>query len=213
MSDNKIITKYSQKINPKNITNISKEQKILKSIDYYKTNTGNKIYHNKKIKKIYDKMLENNDLDIIHEIYLKLKNNQYENEDMIINHLIEEIKKNQFTDVQYFILALLIYRLINIDKFNFFNYPIKNRIHYNDIEKYRNFIFRELNTNNYSNKKIKSIIKASYNSSNVTNYNKLCIIICFIDEYIEVSKENSELREKITFLLSNFVKKSPIPEF
>jgi hypothetical protein len=54
------------------------------------------------------------------------------------------------------------------------------------------------------NNKINSIIKKISSK----NHKKLDIILRFIDEYIEVSKENSELREKITFILSNFVKKS-----
>ena len=200
---NYFITDYLKK-NKNYITTISKD---IKSVDY-KVNTGNYIYQNKnKIKKILDKILENN-LDIIHDIYLKLKNSQYENEDAKIKQLIEEIKKNKFTDVQYFILALLIYRLINIDKINLVKFPSKNRIHTNEIEKYRKVVFSRLNTNNFSNKKIKSIIEASYNSLNHINLKKQCIILCFIDEFIEVSIKDSELEKNINYFLDNFVKKN-----
>lgn len=196
---NSIITSYLQNYNPSYKINISiKPPEYKKSIGY-KTNTGNKIYQNK-IENVIDKIMKS-DLVEIHEIYLKLKNSEYENEDMIINELIEEIKKNKYTDVQYFILALLIFRLKNIDKQNF-TYNITKRIS-NKSAEYVSFVFD--NKKNFSmNKKINSIIKKISSK----NPKKLDIILRFIDEYIEVSKENSELREKITFILSSFVKGS-----
>jgi hypothetical protein len=223
MSNN---TQYLQHNNPMyiNISNKSPTKNI--TFADYKTNTGNKEYikkinitfagykistgnkrYEKKIKKILDKISKNN-LDIIHDIYLKLKNSQYENEDVKIKKLIEEIKKNIFTDVQYFILALLIYRLINIDKFNLDKYPSENRINTNDIEKYKKVVFSKLTNNNFSNNKIKSIIQASYNSLNHINLKKQCIILRFIDEFIEVSIKGSELEININYFLDNFVKKN-----
>jgi hypothetical protein len=136
---NSIITSYLQNYNPSYKINISIKPPEYKTSIGYKTNTGNKIYQNK-IKNVIDKIMKS-DLVKIHEIYLKLKNSEYENEDMIIKLLIEEIKKNIFTDVQYFILALLIYRLINIDidKENL-TYNITKRISNNLLNMYHLYL-------------------------------------------------------------------------
>lgn len=190
MSDNR----YLPKIIPDYINNIS---------------TKNKIYQNK-IKKIFEKILKS-DLPNIHDIYLKLKNSQYENEneDNIIKQLIKEIKKNEYTDVQYFILALLIVRLKNIDsnKQNL-TYSTNNRISSNKPTAYllfKNGIKKDFSMNN----KINSIIK-QISSRNKENPKKLSIILRFIDEYIEVSKEDSILGKMLTyFILSKPVQSNP----
>ena len=199
---NKFITDYLKKNNTKNntyITNISEKPMLMKSVDY-KISTGNKRYENK-IKKLFDEIMKSDDLSNILEIYLKLKNSQYENEDKIIKQLIEEIKKNKFTDVQYFILALLIYRLINFQNLNIKH---NNRINNNKTGKYIKYIFGEIENFSINNEKLESIIKITFSK----NPKKIEIILRFIDEYIAVSIENSEFGKKINYILDNFVKKN-----
>ena len=137
--------------------------------------------------------MKSDDLRNIHEIYLKLKNSQYENEDKIIKQLIEEIKKNKFIDVQYFILALLIYRLINFQNLNIKH----NRININKTGKYIEYIFGAIEKFSINNEKLESIIKITSSRNPI----KIEIILRFIDEYIAVSIENSEFGKKIKYIL------------
>ncbi len=178
---------------------------IPKSNIIQKKNQYKPINYEQKINEIFNKIVENDsDLLTIYKIYLEIKKNQYINDNSIIKNLIEEIKKNQFTDVQYFILALLIFRLINIDKLKLDKKPGKNSISINEANKYEEYVTTGLKNNkNFSNKTIRSIIDASYNTQNYRNFKKQYIIYSFIDEFIEVSKERSILKKKIESKISD----------
>jgi hypothetical protein len=94
---------------------------------------------------------------------LKLKNGDLDSllENKNIQNIVIEIQKNQNTDVQYFVLAKLLYYLINFNDIHKIDllYSFKNRYNKSRV----NYFFwilsknNKLNTNSI-NKNIKSII-------------------------------------------------------
>jgi hypothetical protein len=141
----------------------------------------------------------NGKYDNIYIIYLQLKDKILQSTDSNIKIIINKINEKKYTDIQYFILAHLIYRLENFEKLtkNEKKYERINRTHIGIINKY---------LTNVATKNVKIKINDSINSI-LTNidYNyykeKSSIIIKFIDEYIEVSNKNSEFGKKISNLL------------
>jgi len=55
----------------------------------------------------------------VYNIYLKLKNGDLDSllQNKDIHNIVIEIQKNRYTDVQYFVLAKLLYYLINFKNF------------------------------------------------------------------------------------------------
>lgn len=154
-------------------------------------------------------------LNDINYIYLKLKKKDYSElskNDNIIN-IVEEIKKNDFSDVQLYVIAKLLCYLLNIEKLNEqkFIYPPNDRFN----KKKMTNIWTKLFNNNFKNfnittlnSKIQEIVKnveTKYKNKNENKkIKKIDIILRFIDEYLEVSKENSEHSKKLQEFLKNF---------
>jgi hypothetical protein len=143
----------------------------------------------------------------IDKIYLQLKNKNYtellQNKD--VKNIVEEIQKNEYSDAQLIVLAKLLYRLKNIDRFTKeqLRYDFKEGFNPYIIAKYY-YSFYSSNNFNKLNNKIntviqelisKNIMKRGNESSNIKDkkLKKTDIILRFIDEYIEASKENIKI--------------------
>jgi hypothetical protein len=143
----------------------------------------------------------------ITQIYLKLKNKEWN--DLLkndkIKNIVEEIQKNQYNDAQLYILAKLLFCLINIDSLNKKQmiYPEEQRFNKNKISKYFMNLF-ENNFNNRLNNKIQKIVNDIKNDKNIDRIFRFDIILRFIDEYIEVSKEDSEYSKKLQQIIQRF---------
>lgn len=140
----------------------------------------------------------------IDKIYLQLKNKNYtellQNSD--IENIVKEIQKNEYSDAQLIVLAKLLYRLKNIDSFTKeqLKYDFKEGFNPDIIRKYYNIFYNSKNVNKLNNK-INTVIqelvsknimkKGNENSNNKDKkLKKTDIILRFIDEYIDASKEN-----------------------
>ena len=143
----------------------------------------------------------------IDKIYLQLKNKNYtellQNKD--VKNIVEEIQKNEYSHAQLIVLAKLLYRLKNIDRFTKeqLRYDFKEGFNPYIIAKYY-YSFYSSNNFNKLNNKIntviqelisKNIMKRGNESSNIKDkkLKKTDIILRFIDEYIEASKENIKI--------------------
>lgn len=138
----------------------------------------------------------------IYDIYSKLKKNSIsENNntfDNIIKEIIKEIKKNKYSNVQYFILAQLLFRLKNIDTLSI------EELYYPKIKWYNKKKFTTNISKLEINEKVKSIVDKLSSNKLYEDIKKKDIILRFTDEFNEVSKEKSELGEKILrFLYHN----------
>jgi len=141
----------------------------------------------------------------IYDIYSRLKNNRISENNNSLGNIIKEIKKNKYSDVEYFILAQFLYRLKNIKDLS------KEELYYPKTKWYCKNNFTTNISKLQINEKVKSIIKLIVDKFNANKLNKedvkvKDIILRFTDEFNEVSKENSELSEKILrFLYHNQV--------
>lgn len=138
----------------------------------------------------------------IDKIYLQLKNKNYtellENSD--IENIVEEIQKNEYSDAQLIVLAKLLYCLKNIDSFTIeqLKYDLNQSLYPDVIRKYYNSFYNSKKFNKLNNKIntvikeliSKNIMKRGNESSNNKKLKKTDIILRFIDEYIDASKEN-----------------------
>ena len=140
----------------------------------------------------------------IDKIYLQLKNKNYtellQNSD--IENIVEEIQKNEYSDAQLIVLAKLLYCLKNIDSFTIeqLKYDLNQSLYPDVIGKYYNSFYNSKKFNKLNNKIntvikeliSKNIMKRGNESSNNKDkkLKKTDIILRFIDEYIDASKEN-----------------------
>jgi hypothetical protein len=138
----------------------------------------------------------------INKIYLKLKKKNFTEllENKNIAKFVSEIQKNEFSDAQLYVLAKLLCYLINkkkIDK-TLFIYPIGERFNTIKMEEYWENLYyhNRLNTRNL-NARIQRIVSDIKNNKNIDKEIRIDIILRFIDEFIEVSKENSEYSKKL----------------
>lgn len=144
----------------------------------------------------------------ITEIYLKLKNKEWSN-DLLQNHkikdIVEEIQKNQYSDSQLYVLAKLLFCLINIDSLNKekMKYPIEQRFNKNKIRDYFYKLFYNKFNNNL-NSKIQKIVNDIKKDTKIDKILRIDIILRFIDEYIEVSKEDSEYSKNLQQKIQRF---------
>jgi hypothetical protein len=142
-----------------------------------------------------DKYMNSFSIEIT-EIYLKLKNKVWSS-NLLQNHkikdIVKEIQKNQYSDSQLYVLAKLLFCLINIETISKeqMKYPEKQR-------------FNKENINNKLNNKIQKIVNDIKKDKNIDRIFRFDIILRFIDEYIEVSKENSEYSKKLQQKIQTF---------
>lgn len=143
----------------------------------------------------------------IYNIYLELKKGELDSllQNKNIQNIVIEIQKNRYTDVQYFVLAKLLYYLINFKNIKAIDlfYSLKNRYNKSKVDSFFWILStnKKLNTNSI-NENIKSIInELEKKEVNNNKMKKIDIILRFIDEYLEVSKENSKLAKKISCIL------------
>jgi hypothetical protein len=134
----------------------------------------------------------------INDIYLKLKNKDFT--DLLkykdIENIVKEIKKNEFSEAQLYVLAKLLCYLINnkkIDK-QLFIYPPRERFNQNKMKEYWEKL-TEKNLNNLNNlnksnlnSRIQGIVNNIVKKRNINKEKRIDIILRFIDEFIEVSK-------------------------
>lgn len=88
----------------------------------------------------------------IYNIYSRLKNNMIQENNNTLDYIIKEIKKNTYSDVQYFILAQLLYRLKNIDSLT------KEELYYPELRWYNKNKFTTNINKLQINEKVKSIV-------------------------------------------------------
>jgi hypothetical protein len=147
----------------------------------------------------------------INNIYLQLKRKDFtellKNKNIV--KFVSEIQKNEFTDAQLYVLAKLLCYLIKkkdleVHK-NTFIYPPDERFNKNKMKEYwDSLIFKnELNTKGL-NAKIQKIVSDIKNNKNIDKVIQRDIILRFIDEFIEVSKENSDYSKILDKELKKF---------
>jgi hypothetical protein len=151
-------------------------------------------------------------LNDINSIYLKLKKKDYSelSKNPKIINIVEQIQKNEYSDVQLYVIAKLLCYLLNIEKLNKrkFIYLFNDRFNKNKMRNIWKKLYEEYKLNTTTlNSKIKKILNNVTKNIKSINENKrvikIDIILRFIDEYIEVSRENSEYSKELQEFLKN----------